>query len=811
MSKKFLFVFLLAAGLSGTCLRSQTVEIDFNSGWRFLLADDPAFAVPGYDDSSWRTLDLPHDWSIEGPFDVRNPSGPQGGYMPCGVAWYRKAFTLPEARRDDRIFIRFDGVYMKSQVWINGVMVGEYPNGYNSFQYDISPYLDRKGRNIVAVRVDNSLQPGSRWYSGSGIYRDVTLVATGQMHFLHDGVFVTTPKVSEGEAVVKVEAEVINHAYPETVFQWTDNTDLFVWTRDDPSQKKSQGANRRVSKTCALTLTLLDGDSPVARSTQEQVIGDFTRTLFTDSLKVPAPRLWSPGAPNLYRLVCEITCEGRLMDRREMNVGIREVSFSPVSGMKVNGVREKLRGVCLHQTAGALGSAVPRDVWRARLLTLKEMGCNALRLTHYPYPPYMYDLCDSLGFFVTNEIFDVWDRGQEWGYSESPYGKMRYDYHLYFDAWAQTDLARMVRRDRSHPCLILYILGNEIPNQRIEGVDKALELKKVVRREDPTRPVSIACDFFVGANKSGFMDCFDIAGYNYIDRIHTDSLYAQEHAAWPDRVLLGSETYHSVANPIWARKTDACVGEFVWVGFDYLGEIVWNGDRGWAEGMIDIAGFPKAEYYQRQAYWREDPVIHAGVKLQPPHPEFPWAPCSVADHWNWKKGDLVDVAVSSNCDEVELRLGGRRIGRARVHPDSCRVVFPGVPFRAGTLLASGYRGGRKVAEHRLVTAGAPARIVFSITPGVSVDCIEVRMEDAKGILVPDYEGDAVVGVSGGEMLGIDNGTQHDPDGRKYSSKTEGAFHAGRLRLYVRHAAHGAGAPATIVVRTGGLEGSVSSN
>ena len=471
--------------------------------------------------------------------------------------------------------------------------------------------------------------------------------------------------------------------------------------------------------------------------------------------------------------------------------------------MTVNGRREKLRGVCLHQSAGPFGVAVPRDVWRARLLTLKEMGCNAVRLSHYPYPSYMYDLCDSLGFYATNEIFDVWNRGQEWGYSESPYGKMLYDEHLYFDAWADVDLARMVRRDRSHPCLVLYFLGNEIPNQRIEGVQIAQALMAVVRREDSTRPVTAGCDFFVGANKSGYMDCFDIAGYNYIDRIHADSLYAQEHAAYPDRVLLGTETYHSVNNPIWTRKTDACIGEFVWVGFDYLGEIVWEGNRGWSEGMIDIAGFPKAEYYLRQAYWREDPVIHAGIRQPSPHPEFPWSPCAVADHWNWQRGERLDVVVFSNCEEVELRLGGKRIGRTRVHPDSCSVCFPSVPFKAGALHAVGYRDGKKVAEHQLVTAGSPQRVSFAVTPGVSVDCVEVRMEDAKGVRVPDYDGEAGIAVSGGCVLGIDNGSQYDPQGRKYTSTSEGRFHAGRLRVYVRPDGT---VPCVLTVRSGGRQG-----
>ena len=780
-----LFAFIVLCALSAN---SATQHIPFNDNWKFILADNQSFAQPEFNDADWRTLSVPHDWSIEGKYDKSNPSGPQGGFMPCGTGWYRKHFTLDASMSGKRVFINFDGVYMKSQVWINGRMVGEYPNGYNAFHYDITPFVKFGGAdNVLAVKVDNSLQPGSRWYSGSGIYRDVTLTLTEQMHFMQNGTFVTTPLVTAQKAKLAVKAKIINNRYPETVFHWTDNTDLYVWTRSDSNKTVVQGANRRISKPVDFTFSLCDlGGKVLATHTVTREIGDFTQTTVADSLSISNPALWSPDSPNLYKLLCSISIADSVIDSQTITVGFRDIKFSPESGMTVNGKPEKLKGVCLHQNVGPFGTAVPRDVWRARLLSLKDMGCNALRLSHYPFPAYFYDLCDSLGFFVSNEIFDEWNRGQEWGYSETSYGKMPYTYHLYFNQWAETDLRRMISRDRNHPCVMLYVLGNEIPNQRIEGNDIARRLVKIAKDEDPTRPVTAACDFFVGANKAGFLDCFDIAGYNYIDRIHTDSLYAQEHAIYPNRILLGTETYNSADNPIWVKKTKSCIGEFIWVGFDYLGEIVWDGDRGWNESMNDIAGFPKPEFFLRKAYWSARPTVHAGVTTTPAHPDFAWRPASVADHWNWVPDTTLNVVVFSNCKEVELQLNGRSLGRKAVDADSCFAKFPAVHYKTGTLKAIAYNGGkRRVAEHTLVTTAAtPSQLVFSNVKGDKIDYIEVAACDKRGHRIPSYCGTAAISASGCRIVGIDNGNQHDPQGKKYTSASQGDFFEGRLRLYV---------------------------
>ena len=785
--KRLLFGMILLLGSICSLHARETILLD--AGWQFTLGDDPRYAAPAFDAHLWRTLDLPHDWSVEGGYDKKNPSGPQGGFMPCGIGWYRRTFSAPQDAQGARTFVRFDGVYMKSQVWINGRMVGEYPNGYNSFQYDITPFMRYDTTNVLAVRVDNSLQPGSRWYSGSGIYRSVHLLVTAQMHFSDGGVFITTPTVSAERAVIDMRYHIINHNYPETRFSWTDNKSLFVWLRDSNDSNAPQSeTNNRVQKSCTLTSTLYDMEGhEIQRSVSEHQIGDYSEVDLSQQMTLNSPKRWSDKTPYLYKMVTTIGYDGREIDRIVTPVGVREVKFSADRGMEVNGEPVKLQGVCLHQNAGCFGTAVPLGVWRERLETLKAMGCNAIRPSHYPFMPEFYALCDSLGFYMSNEIFDEWDRGQEWGYSESTYGKMPYTYHLYFRQWAETDLRRMIRRDRNHPCVVLYMLGNEIPNQRIKGIEIAQKLKAIAHEEDPTRPVTAACDFFVGANIYGFMDVMDIAGYNYIDRIHPDSLYAAEHARYPNRILLGTETYHKTRNHCSVRDTKSCIGEFVWVGYDYLGEIVWPDYRGWAEGILDIAGFPKCEYYLRQSYWTEAPVVHIGVE-QSAGRDFDWSPRDVTDHWNWasRGHDTLSVYVYSNCDEVELRLGNRSLGRQAVGHNDYYARWR-TPFKAGRLTAIGYRSGKAVTRHQLQTTSEATQLhVSRIFRGEGVVRVELQAIDKAGLRVPDFNATVhVTGSAASRVMGLENGNQHDPQGTKYTSRSELPLYEGRMVVYLK--------------------------
>lgn len=795
---KQFFILLIFVSFLNLCQNNLVIaqgrEIShFNTGWKFVLADEPEFSDTAYNDARWRSLSLPHDWSIEGKYDKKNPSGPQGGYLPCGTGWYRKTFFLDPDKKDKRTFIRFDGVYMNSSVWINNRMVGTYPNGYNSFEYDITPFV-RYGpgeKNVLAVRVDNSLQPASRWYSGSGIYRNVWLISTGQLHLKENGIFVTTPNATVREATVHIDYHIINNAYPETVFSWTDNTSLFIWVDKKDDTKKIP--NNRIQKLCTLVSVLLDpSGKEVMRKETGHEIGDFTEPDLQHSLSIPNPHLWSAGSPQMYTLVSTILCEGKILDQVKTPVGIRNIQFTADKGMLVNGVQEKLKGICVHQSMGCLGAAYPSRIWYERLKKLKDMGCNAIRVGTYPFSPEFYTICDTLGLYVMNEIFDEWNRGQEWGYSESSYGKLPYTYHLYFDQWYDRDLRAMVRRDRNHPCVALYCIGNEIPNQRTHGIDIARKLKAICYEEDPTRPVTAACDFFAGANIYGFMDVPDIAGYNYIDRIHPEKMYAAEKEKYPNRLFLGTETYHKSPNWTAVRDHDYVTGEFVWVGYDYLGEIAFPDLRGWYFGMLDIAGFPKPEYYLRKSYWSSEPVAYISVersnKLR-----FDWSPRDVTGNWNWgQKGDtILRVYVYSNCEEADLSLNNKSLGRKTINRDSCFATWD-VSYKAGELKTTGYIGKKKAVTEILKTSGIPVRIIAHCNrTGITSDTedaliVEFEICDKNGIRVPVADNEISLQIEGpGVLLGSDNGNQYDPQGIKYAAKNSCRAFEGRMTAIIK--------------------------
>jgi beta-galactosidase len=789
-SLPLILVFVMVLSISPASAQVREVNL-FDSGWKFILGDNNDYHDSAFDDTRWRTLNLPHDWSIEGRYDKRNPSGPQGGYLPCGIGWYRKSFTIPASNKADRIFIRFDGVYMNSTLWINNHMVGTYPNGYNSFEYDITPYIRFGSTNLVAMKVDNSLQPASRWYSGSGIYRNVWLITTGQLHFKQNGIVVTTVRASKEEANLLVKYNVIANAFPETVFSWTDNTSLFIWVNKKEGDAKMP--NNRIRKMCTLTSILFDQKgSEVARQTSEHQIGDFTEPEFQHEIQVKNPRLWSSGSPSMYALESTLTCDGKMIDKIRTQIGIRKIEFTRDKGMLVNNVREKIRGICLHQSMGCLGVAYPAMIWYERLKKLKEMGCNAIRVGTYPFSPEFYTICDTLGFYVMNEIFDEWNRGQEWGYSESSYGKLPYTYHLYFEQWYETDLRNMIRRDRNHPSIILYCTGNEIPNQRINGIEMAKKLQNICHAEDSTRPVTMACDFFVGANVYGFMDVPDIAGYNYIDRIHPVRMYAAEKEKYPNRLFLGTETYHKAPNWLSVRDNDYVIGEFVWVGYDYLGEIAFPDMRGWNEGMLDIAGFPKPEYYLRKSYWSAQPVAYIAVERSKIR-KFDWSPRDVIHSWNWdKKGnDPLKVYVYSNCEEAELFQNNKSLGKKKIDIDSSFAVWE-VPFKPGELKSAGYISKRVVTTDRIRTASAAEILTLEsyrkqITSEIEdAVIVEISIKDKNGVRVPDAENEITLEMEGpGELLGSDNGNQFDPEGIKYTSKNHCRAFEGRMTAIVR--------------------------
>ena len=745
---------------------SERLVIPLRDGWRFRLGDDAAWAGQALDVSAWETVTIPHDWSILGAVDAKAASGAPGGFVSTGMGWYRRTFTLPASARGRRVFAEFDGVFMNSAVWINGVQVGSHPYGYSSFSYDLTARVKVGGAaNVLAVRVDNSLQPASRWYTGSGIYRPVRLVVMDQTHFDRNGIFITCPEVNSALAKVQIESRVSSMSLPDSEKNWG-----------------RVGENRR-SKTLRVRSTLFAPDgSTVAATEADLAVTDFSRSSLVQNLDVPTPQLWSAATPALYTLGSELLMDGRVVDAVRTTVGLRRVVYTPEQGMRVNGRPEQLKGVCLHQDAGPLGVAFLAGAWELRLRQLKAMGCNAVRTSHHPFAPEFLDLCDRLGVYVLNEAFDEWRVGHDLAATEDAWGKsgILYGYHRLFDAWWRIDLGAMILRDRNHPCVVMYSIGNEIPDQRVAGgLETLKELQELCHRLDPTRPVTMGNDWHQLAERNGLFDAIDIAGYNYIDRVAPTELYAaikREHPRW---MLLGTETYYYPKCWNSVRDNPCVIGEFLWVGYDYLGESQGWPVRGWDGGMIDIASFEKPVYYHRLAMWSDVPMAYLVVNTGEP-PRNAWDPPHVRHHWNWQGAAApVDVEVYSNCDEIELLLNGRSLGRRAVDKNEYRACWK-VPFAAGTLEAVAYRNGAAAAKSLLRTAGKPAALaVEALTAPAAVGSevitnLRVSVVDAAGVCVPEARDRVTFTVAGPARIratAAGDLTDHEP----YPSASRAAF------------------------------------
>jgi beta-galactosidase len=757
----------------------------FNLAWRFLRDDHPGAQAPAFNDSSWRTLDLPHDWSIEGPFDEKAPSSGTGGYLPTGIGWYRKRFRLPENSRDRLFTIEFDGVYENSDVWINGHHLGHRPYGYVPFAYDLTPHLDFAGDNVIAVRVDNSHQTNCRWYSGSGIYRHTWLLATNKLHVGYWGTFVTTPRVAKDAATAQIKTTVRN---------------------DGPSPLR-----------CTLTSTILDHEAKpagVAESTQE--IAPGAEYEFVQQVRIEKPNLWSPDSPYLYKVRSTITGA----DVYETPFGIREAVFDADKGFVLNGERVKLNGVCVHHDAGCLGAAVPERVWERRLEILREMGCNAIRTSHNPFAAEFLDLCDRMGFLVMNEAFDEW---------KVPKGQIsRNGYANYFDEWHERDVKAFVHRDRNHPSVVLWSAGNEIGDQSDpHGAETLRSLLEIFHREDPTRLVTAGCDRIsseppTNTARPEFLAALDVVGYNYVDRWRDriEKYYSVDRAAFPQRRMIGTESgsmggvrgdYRSLlpadaaasAGPfrgfgrgrqidveqLWkfVRLHDYVAGDFMWTGIDHLGEARWP-NKGSSSGVIDTCGFPKDGYYFYQSQWTTKPMLHL----------FP--------HWNWKgkEGQFVPVTCYTNCDTVELFINGRSAGvrgyafprvgmegtygnyppRARAARTTADLHLSwDIPYEPGTLKAVGTKDGKIVETVEVTTTGNPATIVLSADKG-DVIHVTARIVDAQGRTVPTADNEITVELSGPvRLLGMDAGNPASHE--DYRSSRRKAFNGLCLMILKR--------------------------
>ena len=784
MKHFFLLIASIIMASSYNVNAQERIIEDFNFDWSFKLGDDQQFATKDFDDSSWRELHLPHDWSIEGEFSKDNPSTPGGGALPGGIGWYRKHFRSPKL--DGRhIAIEFDGIFMNSTVFVNGHKVGFRPYGYSSMSYDITPYLNPQGEeNIVAVRCDNSEQPNSRWYAGCGIYRNVRLVNTANVFVDYTGTYITTPEISKERGTIKAQVSISN-------------------LRNDASKVTLENKILDAKGRC------------VAKNSVTKAINAGASADMEMTIEVNNPILWDVDNPYLYNVVSYVMVDGKVVDDYITPFGFRYFEFKADTGFWLNGRNLKLKGVCMHHDLGALGTAVHRRGLERQLDILQSFGVNAIRTSHNPPTPELLDMCDERGILVMDEAFDMWRRA-----------KTRYDYARYFDEWHQKDLIDFIKRDRNHPSIVMWSVGNEILEQWNSNDDVKLDdlpaeqrnllinfisenatgnkddvekntnvlltrhMVATLKKYDNTRPVTAGCNETRPTNNLIRSGALDIIGFNY----HVQD-YDSVKEWYPNMPFIGSETASSLnsrgfyihpstkinvvperwdaphqtdhhqcsaydnSRAPWAtlheeawvavRDRDFCAGTFIWTGFDYLGEPTpysWP-SRSSYFGIVDLCGFPKDCYYMYRSEWTNNPTLHL----------FP--------HWNWNVGDKIDMWVYYNtADEVELFLNGKSLGKRTKTSDRLHAIWENVEFEAGEITAIGYKNGKEILRHSRKTAGKAEKIVLTAdrkvlkADGYDLAYVTVECADAKGNLVPTAMNQLYFEVDGvGELVGVDNG------------------------------------------------------
>ena len=769
---KRLFILTLFAFLLG----KASAQVSFgqaqllNDDWRFLLVDSawnvsesPDMKNPDFDDSRWRRVTLPHDWSVEQPMSP--DKGSCQGYLPGGVGWYRK--TLPQPLPES-LYIYFEGVYNHSEVYLNGHLLGKRPSGFASFLYDLTPYLRSDGQNVLAVRVDHSAEADSRWYTGSGIYRNVWLISAPEVHLAQWGTAYRLKKISDTKAEIEVDVETTRP------------------TRPTPSPSLVG----RGGDTFSATVELMDANGEIVAKTQTAIGSQEKKTV---KLTVRNPKRWSLDNPYLYTLRTILLPPSTINlqpDTSVVRAGLRTLEFSPTKGFALNGQWMKVKGVCVHDDAGVLGTAVPAEVWRRRVRELKAIGVNALRMSHNPHAPALYDICDEEGMLVMDEASDEWEfPKRKWmkGWNQ---GKPGFEgTYTYFEEWIDRDVADMVRRDRCHPSVFLWSIGNEVdyPNdpythpvldgdgsgftQPMYGGYKpgqpdamrigiiAQRLAKIVKDIDPSRPTTGALAGVVMSNQTAYPEAVDVVGYNY-----TESRYDQDHKAYPQRVLYGSENRHDLA--AWKAVTDHdfIFGQFLWTGIDYLGESGTWPARGSTAGLLDLAGQRKPIGWYRASLWSEKPVCYLGTtgayrsyeanranraranrpnRAQPPHPY-------ANDTWNYREGDRVRVMCYTNAENVRLFLNGQPLDVTMQRHEETGILYCDIDYQPGTLRCEADNG----ASYELKTSGKPAALRLTTD---SLMHVFVEVVDEQGNLVKDADNMVTLFVQGGRLLGMENG------------------------------------------------------
>lgn len=748
-----------------------------NNHWKFFKGDLANCEQSSFNDTQWENVDLPHDWSVSQPLSPSLASA--AGFLPGGIGWYRKTFIVDSNKKGKEIHIYFEGVSNNSEVFINGRSLGKRPNGYISFSYDLSPYLNYGGANVLAVRVDRTRYNDSRWYAGSGITRNVYLNTTDPLHLQEWGTNYYTHSIDRTGAKVTVSSTIQNNTEQD------GNISLLQQVYDRTTNKL------------------------LAQARKSMKVKAGSHVVVPLQLKVSGVQPWSTLSPNLYTLKTSVIRDQHTIDEELTTVGFRTFRFDANKGFALNGHGMKLKGVCLHHDAGVLGAAVPRQVWERRLKTLKELGCNAIRTSHNPQNPDLYDLCDELGLLVMDEGFDEWKHAKKKWVQGWNVGTPGYDgYAPDFVEWGERDLADLILRDRRHPSIIMWSIGNEVdyPNDPyshpvldtasigqkvfggyLPGNPDAMELGVIARKlagvvkmHDTTRPVTAALAGVVMSNFTGYPEALDVAGYNY-----TENRYIQDHATYPNRIIYGSENRHDLAAWKAARDSKNICGQFLWTGIDYLGESGPWPSRGFYSGLLDFAGFLKPLGYFRRALWADTPVVYIGTyKRQLVRRGLLTTAPAV---WNYDAGDTIRVVAYTNCPQAKLLLNGTEAGMVKDYDEETGIIYWDVVYQPGKLEVVALKEQKTVATHAIQTSGRPYRLIAAADKPFSkagdVVHVTVTVVDENNIPVVLADNNITCTVSGpAKLLGLEGGDNRDMG--DYTDNIQRAWQ-GRLLGYFR--------------------------
>lgn len=750
-----------------------------NDRWKFIIEDNQDFKNESFNDAEWQTVNVPHDWSIKGQLSPTLASAT--GYLPGGIGWYRKTLEVPANKKDQKVFLYFEGVYNRSEVFINGESLGKRPNGYISFAYDATPYIKYGEKNIISVRVDHTQSADSRWYTGSGIYRDVWLVYSNPVHISQWGVY-AYPEVNKNSGLLHIEVEVANET--------TSKSNVTI-------------VNELVNAQGVL----------VSKSSNKVSVDAKQSGKISTEIKVSNPTLWSVDTPNLYTLKTRVLKDGKIIDETSNQTGFRKFTFDANKGFALNDKWMKMKGVCLHHDAGVLGAAVPREVWKARLNTLKELGVNAVRTSHNPQAPEFYELCDELGLLVLNEAYDEWEfPKRKWleGWNVGTPG-FEGSYDIFAD-WSEKDLEDMVRRDRNHVSVFAWSIGNEVdyPNdpyshpildgdkksgfsQAVYGGykkdapdamrlgDIAKRLVAAVKKFDKSRPITAGLAGVAMSNETEYPDALDIAGYNY-----TESKYQTDHKKYPNRVIYGSENRHDMEAWLEVENNDHIFGQFLWTGIDYLGESGSWPSRGFYSGLIDFSGNIKPRGYFRQALWANKPVTYIGTYLSTDGDNLSQDAWPI---WNYKEGQTVRVVSYTNADKVRLELNGIVVGSEKPCDQKTGIIFWDIPFKSGKLEAVGLdKDNKVVSRYAIVASKQPKALTVSVENKVidkekGVAQLMVQIVDEDGVPVTLSDNEITCTISGpATLLGLEAGNNNDMT--DYTDNVHRVFH-GKISAYIQ--------------------------